>query len=250
MPDLLSQVLALPGLPWIVAITFVAGLVRGFSGFGTAMIYLPVAGQFLPPVWAIVTLGIMDMVGPLPVVPRVWKDVHHRDLGRLFAGAAVMMPVGVAVLLIVDPSAFRYGVSLVAIGLLAVLLSGARYRGDLRAPMVYGIGGASGFLGGAVGMPGPPVILFYMASRHGAAVIRANTMLFLIGYDVMILGVFWVRGLLVAPPMMLGLLLIVPNLLGNMAGGAIFRPEYEKAYRFVAYAIIAISAVSGLPFLS
>ena len=247
MPDILSEVLAIEGLPWIVAITFVAGMVRGFSGFGTAMIYLPVAGQFLPPVWAIITLGIMDLVGPLPLVPKVWKDAHRRDLGRLFLGALVMMPVGIAVLLMVNPDVFRYVVSCLALGLLAILLSGFRYRGTLKPAMLYGIGGTSGFLGGVAGMPGPPVILFYMASPHGPAVIRANTMLFLIGYDLLILCLFLIKGLLLLAPLVLGIILILPNLLGNMAGAAIFRPELEKTYRVVAYAVIAASAISGLP---
>ena len=45
-----------------------AGLVRGFSGFGTAMIYLPVASQFLTPFEALITLMVMDFFGPLPLV--------------------------------------------------------------------------------------------------------------------------------------------------------------------------------------
>ena len=77
--------------------------------------------------------------------------------------------------------------------------------------------------------------------------IRANTMLFLIGYDLLILCLFLVKGLLLLAPLVLGIILILPNLLGNMAGAAIFRPELEKTYRVVAYAVIAASAISGLP---
>ncbi|PSL21673.1 sulfite exporter TauE/SafE family protein [Shimia abyssi] len=248
--DIWAQVQTVEGLPYIIAIAFVAGLVRGFSGFGTAMIYLPVAGQFLPPVWAIITLVMMDLLGPLPNVPRVWRDAHKRDLARLFAGVVVIMPLGIAVLLVVDPAVFRYIVSVFALILLVILISGFRYRGTVRAPALYGIGGVSGFLGGVAGMPGPPVILFYMASPHGPAVIRANTMLFLIGYDIILSVMFGFQGLLAAVPVVLGLSLTVPNLLGNYLGGKIFRPEHEKTYRMVAYAIIAASAISGLPFLS
>lgn len=250
MPDLWAGILATEGLPWIIAAAFVASMVRGFSGFGTAMVYLPVAGQFLPPVWALVTLTVMDLVGPLPVLPKVWKDVHKRDLGRMFLGVVVTLPIGVAVLLAIDPQIFRYAVSFVALALLVVLVGGFRYSGTVRGSAVVGIGGASGFLGGVAGLPGPPVILFYMASPHGPATIRANTMVFLLGFDVLLLGILGLEGSLTLTPIALGLVLIVPTMLGVLVGGAIFRPEYEKSYRAVAYVIIAVSAISGLPFWS
>lgn len=250
MPDLWAGVWAVDGLPWLVAITFVAGLVRGFSGFGTALIYMPVAAQFISPVWAIMTLALMDIAGPAPNLPKVWKDRHPSDLMRLFVGTLVGLPIGLALLLAVDPTLFRYAVSGLALAMLALLLSGYRYQGTIRPPMLYGIGGSAGFLGGIAGLPGPPVILLYMASLHGAAVIRANTMLFLMGYDILLIATLGVQGMMAGVPVLLGVLLTVPNMLGNLAGGAIFRPGYEKTYRSVAYAIIAASALSGLPIWS
>ena len=48
-------------------------------------------------------------------------------------------------------------------------------------------------------------------------------------------------------PLMLGVLMIVPYTLGNWTGARLFRPEAEKLYRWAAYAIIAASALMGLP---
>jgi hypothetical protein len=56
MPDILASALATDGLMWIALGSLLAGLVRGFAGFGTAMIYLPFAGQFLTPLGAVMTL--------------------------------------------------------------------------------------------------------------------------------------------------------------------------------------------------
>ena len=50
MPEILSEALALPGLWLLILGALVAGIVRGFSGFGTAMIYLPIAAQVMPPI--------------------------------------------------------------------------------------------------------------------------------------------------------------------------------------------------------
>ncbi len=245
--DLLADALATEGL-WLLGLGAVlAGLVRGFTGFGNAMVYLPFAGQVLEPVWVLVTMVIIDMIGPLPEVPRAIREGHPRDVLRLGAGALVGVPIGVSVLLALEPDMFRTAVSVLSLVLLVALVSGLRYRGPVGKPMIYGIGAGAGFLGGAVGLPGPLVILLYMARPLPVQVIRASTLLYLILADILMFGTFAIRGLLTAEPVVLGLLLVVPYLLAIRVGAVIFDPRHAKIYRWVAYAIIAGSALGGLP---
>lgn len=247
MFDALARAFETDGF-WLLATgAFLAGIVRGFAGFGTAMVYLPVAGMVLGPFEALTTLIVKDLTAPLIHVPRALREGHPPDVLRLGAGALVALPLGVFVLSRVEPDVFRWGVSLVALGLLAALLLGLRYKGPMTPPLVFGTGALGGFLGGAVGLPGPPVILLYMASTLPARAIRANATLYLLLADVLLLAVFWVNGFVVASALALGFLMIWPYLLGNWLGAALFRPEYEVLYRRVAYAIIAGSAILGLP---
>ena len=246
MPDGLQSALAIPGVAWISAAAFLAGIVRGFAGFGTAMVFLPVASQLVEPIWSIIILMIMDAIGPAPIIPRAMREGHPRDLARLFAGLVVAMPLGLAVLFWVDPGAFKLAVSLISLVLLVLLMSGMRYHGPMNPPVIYATGAVGGFLGGAVGIPGPPVILLYMASPHPAAVIRANTTVYLYGFDILMLVTFAVLGRLWGTPLILGLLTALPYLAGNAMGWWMFRPGYERLYRWVAYGIIAASALSGL----
>lgn len=242
-----ADAIATDGL-WILVITaLVAGLVRGFSGFGTAMVYLPVAGQILSPFEALTTLMVMDLIGPIPNLPRAFRISDRRDILRLSLGALVAVPLGVLLLGLIEPAVFRYGVSLIAIALLILLISGFRYQGKLRSRMIYGTGAIGGFLAGSVGLPGPPVIMLYMASPHPVAVIRANIMVYLLLCDLMMIAVLQINGFLVLSALALGALLAVPYLVGNVLGGWLFRPRFERVYRAVAYFIIAVSALNGLP---
>lgn len=233
---------------WLLVLAAtVGGLVRGFSGFGTAMVYLPIAGQVLPPFEAITTLIMMDLVGPLPNVPRALRDGQLADVRRLVMGLLVAMPLGIAVLSVAEPEVFRYIVSGVSLVLLVALVAGFRYQGRLTPPKVLGVGGLSGFLGGVCGVAGPPVILFYMASPLPVAAIRANMLLFLLAMDVVMLALYALSGNLAAGALFVGVLLIAPYTLANMAGAAIFNPKLERVYRATAYLIIAGSAILGLP---
>ncbi|MCF3596088.1 sulfite exporter TauE/SafE family protein [Rhodobacteraceae bacterium LMO-12] len=246
MPEVVAQALAVPGIGWLFAAAFLSGLVRGFVGFGTAMIFLPVAAQVLEPVWAVIVLILMDVIGPLPAIPRALKDGHPKDLLRLLLGTLVAIPLGLMVLFASDPAGFRIAVSVVTLVLLALVVSGLRYRGEMHPPLIFGTGMLAGFLGGAVAIPGPPVIMLYMASPHPVHVIRANTTAYLFFYDMMMLFGFVVLGRMGGVPLVIGLLAALPYLAGNLGGAWLFRPGYERAYRGVAYGVIAVSAASGL----
>ncbi len=228
---------------------FLGGLVRGFAGFGTAMIYLPIAGQVLPPFAAITTLIIMDIVGPLPNMPRAWRDGAPRDVMRLGIGALLALPVGVSILAAVSAEVFRYAVSFICMILLALLIAGIRYPGELKRRMVYMAGALGGFLAGCTGLPGPPVIMLYMASPKPVRVIRANLTMYLLVTDVLLLGVLGIGGHLVAGAIATGAGVAIVYLVANIAGAAMFRPGPERLYRGIAYAVIAMSALSGLPLL-
>lgn len=247
MPDALAAALALPGLGWLLTIGFLAGLVRGFSGFGTALIFMPVAAQVLPPLWAIITLVLMDICGPVPNIPAALRQTDRGDLARLLAGTLIMLPAGFWVLEHMAPDLFRTGVSLMALAVLVCLAAGLRYRGRLGPGLVFGTGGIAGFLGGVAGLPGPPVILLYMASPNPVTVVRASIMTYLFCNDFLMLAVLGAKSALAATPVLLGLLLAVPNIAGNVIGARLFRPSLERFYRGGAYAIIAASALSGLP---
>jgi uncharacterized membrane protein YfcA len=250
MPELLSSLATISGLGWIVLAAFFSGLTRGFTGFGTALVFLPVAAQYLPPFAAILTLTFMDVLSPLPLLRRAWGDAGRVDLGRLLIGTVLLLPVGLWILGQVPQDVFRFGVSGLALGMLAALVLGLRYHGEVRAGMVYAIGAAAGFLGGTVGLPGPPVILFYMARPLPIQVIRANTLLYLFGYDLLLMVGIAGFGRMELEWAVLGVFLAVPGMLGSWIGGRLFRPGYERIYRAAAYVVIGAAALSGLPIWS
>ncbi len=245
MPDLFGQSPA--GLAVIIGAALLGGVVRGFSGFGTALVFLPIAAPYLGSFGALIALTCMDVFGPLPNLRRAWGHVDRADLTRLVLGCALTLPLGLWVLTRVPPEVFRYTVSVLSLSMLVILILGLRYSGQVRRGMVTAIGGAAGFLGGVAGLPGPAVILFYMSRTLPAAVIRATILLFLLAFDILIFGFLASMGRLTVATTALGLALAVPNLLGNWLGGWLFRPEHDRLYRGFAYAAIAAAALSGLP---
>jgi uncharacterized membrane protein YfcA len=247
MPDLLAQVMATPGVAWLALAVIVAGLVRGFAGFGSAMIIMPVAASVLSPVEAILFMTAAELIGPLPNLPDALRQGAPREVGRLMLGVLIGMPLGLWGLSMLSPEGFGWIVSGVVLGLLVLLLAGWRYHGPLGAKLVTATGALGGFMTGFAGIAGPPVILLYMASRRPAAVIRANFLLYLLGIDLMLFAMLAATGQVVWGVLVLGLLAAVPNLIANIIGARLFDPSRERLFRAVAYIVIAASAILGLP---
>lgn len=245
--SLLNDVFSFDGLPLLIFAVSLAGLVRGFAGFGTAMVFVPMAALVVEPVHAILIMMTFDLFGPIALLPRAWRDGEPRDVGILGLGALIGLPFGVYLLTRMDPIVFRWVVSLLALGLLGMLMSGWRYRNPLNALMTGVIGTIGGFLCGIAALPGPPVILSYMSSPRRPEVIRANTMMYLFLVDVLTFLVFTLKGLLVLLPLVVGAVLSIPYALAGLVGQFIFNPAQEQVYRRVAYGVIAASAIAGLP---
>ncbi len=247
MTGVFGQAILYDGLPLLVLACALAGMVRGFTGFGTAMVFMPIAALVLEPVWAIAAMLTFDVVGAAPLQKKAIQDGEPHDVMLLILGAVFGLPVGVYLLTLMDPVVFRWLVSCLSLVLLVLLMSGWRYRNPLNALCTSLVGAVGGFLCGVAALPGPPIILSYMSSPRPAKVIRGNTMLYLFVVDIMTFIVFGLKGLLVMIPIVIGLFLSVPYMVAALAGQRIFDPEKDYLYRGVAYVLIAVSAVAGLP---
>ena len=232
---------------WLIFAALLAGLVRGFSGFGTAMVFLPIASQYLTPFESIASLAIMEFFGTFAVMRKSWSDADKVDLARLVVGMTIVTPFALLLLAKVGADFYRYSVSILSLILLLLIGLGVRYKGNLNPFVIFSVGGLGGLTGGLTGIPGPPVILLYVASSHPISVIRANNLLFLYFFDVCVVLIFALSGVLTLKIFLLGSMLALPNFLGNFIGAKLFDPEKTNQYRIFAYIIIAVAAITGLP---
>jgi uncharacterized membrane protein YfcA len=251
LPDIsiLTDAIADRRFPAALVIAALAGLVRGFSGFGSALIYMPLAAAVFGPRVAAVTLLLIDTAGCIPFTVRAFPQCTWREVLPIFIAAAVAIPFGTMVLLLVDPTVLRWCMALLVLSLVAVLMSGWRYQGQPRLPITLGVGLLSGFGGGAVQITGPPVIIYWLGGDSTAAKIRANLMVYFLFLNVALCVVYLTEGLFTADTIAIALLLAIPFFVATAAGAFMFHGASERVYRAVAYVIIAAAAIVSLPLL-
>src|ERR1700686_1135124 len=118
---------------WIApAIAILAGPVRGFSGFGSAQIYIPLIAAVYSPRVAAGTLLIIDALGTAPFTVRACAYCTWREVLPMSIAAAIAVPVGTLALLVIDPIVLRWFIAVLVLSLVAILASRWRSHGRPR----------------------------------------------------------------------------------------------------------------------
>jgi uncharacterized protein len=226
---------------------FVAGTARGFSGFGGALIFTPLASALVGPRIAAPILFLIDMVAAAPLIGGAWRGADRREVGIMAAGAAVTAPLGAWTLIHADATAIRWALSALVLAMLALLVSGWRYRGGAAVPLTVGVGASAGFLSGFAQMGGPPVIAYWLGGRLPAQSVRANIILFFAATTVVTAITYTLGGVLTMKVLTASLIVGPLYALGLWIGTHLFSRANEEVFRRACYALIAVAAVISLP---
>ncbi len=232
-------------LGFLVFTAFIAGLARGFSGFGSAMIFMPLASAVTGAQVASPLLLLIDFTSSLALIPGAWRQADRRDVGVMSIGALVGVPLGTLALAFGDPLAIRWGLVAIIVALLALMMSGWRYAGKPTPAATIGVGGIAGFFGSLAQVGGPPIVLYWL--RETAAVTRANIILYFAISDVLIVASYFVGHLWTATIVGLGIVTGPVFGVGLWLGSKLFGTASDEAFRRICYALIAVSALVSLP---
>ena len=143
----------------------------------------------------------------------------------------------------------RWVISAIIFACVTVLWAGWRYHGPQSIPISSAVGAVSGFLNGLAAIPGPPVIVYWVASAANAATVRANLLVFLFLSEFISGANIWAAGLLTAEAVMTGVAVAPVYFIAIAAGWSLFGKASEQIYRTITFVLIVISATLALPLL-
>jgi uncharacterized membrane protein YfcA len=233
----------------ICIIAFISGTARGFSGFGSALIFMPLASSLAAPRLIAALLLIIDFIGSLPLLPGAWRHADRKATAVIVAGALVGVPIGTWLLTRLDPVTTRWIISGFVAALLVLLLSGWRYRGKDHVTLSVGIGALSGFCSGLAQTGGPPIVGYWLGRPVASDIARANIILFFAASDFFSVVSYAVSGLLSKDAMLFSLIVGPVYAIGIRFGTLLFGRASERLFRGICYALIALAVLFGLPAL-
>jgi uncharacterized membrane protein YfcA len=258
MPDLSSLVASIQSalpvhssgqLAALLVTLFIAGLARGFSGFGAALIFIPLGSALAGPGVASPLLLVIDTVAAASLLPGAIRKADKKDVGAMSLGALLTVPLGAAALIYVDATIVRWAISVTAILFLFFLISGWRFKGEPTLLIAVLVGAIAGVFSGAAQLGGPPVVAYWLGGKGNIATVRANIVLYFAISSIFTAVTYVFASLLTRQVFLLALISAPFYAVGLMLGARSFGLASERTFRLTSYILIGIAAFTSLPLL-
>ncbi len=238
MPEGLDIILLLAG-------AFLAGIVTGLTGFGTALTAMALWLYVVTPVLAAPLVAFCSLASHLFTLRKIWPDMDVRAAMPFVIGGLLGIPGGVWLLTQASPDMFKLAVGAVLIAYpLFMLLARTppAITGHSRA-IQYAVGVASGVCGGFAGLSGV-VLVVWSQLRHWSKQ-RARSVLQLI--NMVILGIavvaYSLRGLVNVELLKLVALCAPATLCGSWIGLRLYQRIDQASFTRV---VLMLLIASGL----
>ena len=236
-----------PGLiAYAVVAVFLAGIVRGYTGFGFSALVMLSLALFLPPALIMPILVLLEIAASIHMLPGVWRQVDRRILGWLMLGTVIGVPPGVFLLATLPADQMRLVISVLVLLVTIILWRGFRLptRGGWK--LVLGTGLASGAIAGSAGMGGLVAVVMFLSISAAVEVVRATMVAFLMLQGIYTLGVAGAYDLVNAQVFLAAVALALPLFAGVVVGHRIFQVTTAGTFRRFVLLILAVLSVTGI----
>ncbi|MBM4441297.1 MAG: sulfite exporter TauE/SafE family protein [Candidatus Rokubacteria bacterium] len=232
-------------LAWLAgaAVIFGAHVVFGLAGFGVGLAAMAFLPYLMPPATAVVLLTVYAMIFAVVIVVPLRRDVTLRPLAGLIAGSIAGTPLGVWVLAVAPAALVNRLIGAMLVVVVALEFSGRLARGFTAPGWSVGAGVLSGVTGGAVGLPGPPVIVYMTTQPWSPRTFKANLQAyFIVNQGVILLG-YWMAGLITAEVVRLTGAYLLPAAAGIVLGMSLFTRVDPVRFRRVVFMLLLVSGL-------
>lgn len=227
----------------ILAVLFVATLIRSALGFGEALVAVPLLALVLPVQVAAPLAVLVSITVALLVVIQDWRNVHVRSAGWLVLSTLFGIPLGLLVLKTVSEAVIKtvLGAFIIAFALYSLTGRKPELHNDRLAPL---FGFTAGILGGAYGMNGPPLVVYGVLRRWRPAQFRATLQGYFLIASIVGMAGYAFTGLWTRAVSNYFLLALPPAIIAIFLGRAIHR--HLSGTRFLIAVNIALAVIGVL----
>jgi uncharacterized protein len=181
----------------VLAVVFVATVIRSAFGFGEALVAVPLLALCIPVPVAAPLAVLVSITIAAVVVVQDWRKIHVRSTGWLVVSTVVGIPLGLLLLTSSHQEVVRMALGALIVAFSVYSLVGRRppeLKKDSRIWLV-GCGICAGVLGGAYGMNGPPLVIYGAMRRWSAQHFRATLQGYFLPASLLGMGGYWFAGL-------------------------------------------------------
>jgi uncharacterized membrane protein YfcA len=230
----------------VLAVVFVATLIRSAFGFGEALVAVPLLALCVPLKVATPLAVLVSITIAAVVVVQDWRKIHVRSTGWLVGSTLFGTPVGLLLLTSRHQRAVMVVLAIFILTFSVYSLVGSRppeLKSDSNV-WLLGCGFCAGVLGGAYGMNGPPLVIYGSMRRWSAQHFRATLQGYFLPASIIGMSGYWVAGLWV-PAVTHYYLLSLPVLLPSIWLGRVINHRLHGD-AFLRYVYVGLAGIGAM----
>jgi uncharacterized membrane protein YfcA len=226
-------------------ITCGAAVCQSLTGFGFALVMLPLLSLVWDVKSAVVTTSVLSTISLLPLAIQARRHVRMATTIPMLAGSLLGTPVGLWILEWIDAEALKIFVGVVVICASVVAYRVRQVKATRPRPAPAAAAGVmSGVLGGSTSMGGPPAIFYVMGTEPNVELFRGTLISFFL-----LAGLYRVGGFVVVGRVTMDVARIsaitLPAMALGLLGGVWLRPRVrEETFRLLVLLILILTSVA------
>jgi uncharacterized protein len=231
----------------VAAAVFFAASIQVVSGFGFALLSVPLMTLAIPTKDAVVVSTIVGLF------ITVWQAYHLRSdtvrplAKRCLVGAYLGMPLGLVLFLSLDDQVLRLMLGCAVLGAVVLLL--LRYPdADVPVAFDYGAGFVSGVLNTSLSTNGPPLAFSLSARQLPPEQFRATINTIFAFSAVVSLTMFVAVGKVTREGLVTAAIAMPAMFLGQLAGMPLRRHVHGERFRWLTIGLMLLAGVSAIYF--
>ena len=224
---------------------FGSAFVRGLTGFGMAILLVPILALALSPVHAVLLTNFLSVFIGLSEIRRLLRNAE-KSAWIIIALVAVTTPLGLYALSLTTPAIARVVIAFIALSAFVAILLPRRGAMDHHTATTGGVGILSGLMTGYAGMPGPPVVPYYVGRDIARETAKASMLLIFTCASSAGLVSGAALGVLEWNLALLAALLFPAVLVGNRLGDRLSGRIADRTWRVCVGVVLGAAALAAL----
>lgn len=223
-------------------IAFAGAIVYGLSGFGSALITVPLAAQFFPLPFVISAFALVDLAGALRLGLENPRNAVRGEVARMAPMIVVGLAIGLTALVNLPRRASMIALGAFVAAYALYTLARRSALGTIGRRWAYLAGVSGGITGTLFGAGGPPYAMYLSHRPLSKDEFRATltmTSIFSIGLRV---AAFALTGLLADRRVWIAAAIAVP---ASLAGIALASRVFHRVSREVVMRVVALTLLAA-----
>ena len=225
---------------------FLAGILRGFNGFGSSLLSVPALSFVIDPAQAVAIATLTEIPVVLLLLPSVIRHANAATTMPMVLAFVIFVPIGAFALTSIDPTPMKIALCLFVLIMLGILAKQDHIATFFNRKTLVAAGAFAGFSQGLTAIASPIFATAIIARGEDMQTTRANIIALATALITLSLISFGWFGILTLHTLTTAMIILIPLALGVCCGQGLFNRASHLNLQPVFMGLVALTALSTL----